>query len=94
MCVCIYVSVCIYMGVYIYGCVYMCVCIYVCVYVGGCIYICVCIYMYLCIYLHRAKIKTNISITFLNEPLISVKSVKFLGMILDHSLTTHLYIRI
>ena len=37
---------------------------------------------------HRAKIKTKIkSITFLNELLISVKSARFLGVILDHSLT-------
>ena len=36
---------------------------------------------------HRAKIKTNLSITFLNEPLISVKSANFL--ILDHSLTSY-----
>ena len=33
------------------------------------------------------NIKTNISITFSNEPLISVKPTIFLGVILDHSLT-------
>ena len=36
---------------------------------------------------HKDKIKINISIIFLNEPLISVKSAKILGVILEQSLT-------